>query len=116
MEQRDLQILGEKMSVLKAGTRCIIIAGCPENIGLVVEVISHIGKSQGYEDGYYVATVSSRPFRQVWGHSTSDSHPVSTKLSVVSTERWKLRPLVDAGDDLSDTVESLTTELVTANV
>jgi hypothetical protein len=31
------------MSLLKPGTLCVIIAGCPENIGLVVEVVEHLG-------------------------------------------------------------------------
>ena len=28
---------------LKPGTLCVIIAGCRENIGLVVEVVQHLG-------------------------------------------------------------------------
>lgn len=35
------------MSALRPGTLCVIVGGCPENIGLVVEVIEHIG---AYED------------------------------------------------------------------
>lgn len=84
------------MSALKNGTRCMIVAGCPENIGLIVEVVSHIGAAQGYKDGYFVATVSGRSFHQIWGDD-KDENPIKTKLNVVSTERHKLRPLLDLG-------------------
>ena len=42
------------MSLLKPGTRCVIIAGCPENIGLVVEVIERLGAYDGRADAYYI--------------------------------------------------------------
>ena len=40
------------MSLLKPGTRCVIIAGCPENIGLVVEVIERLGAYEDRADAY----------------------------------------------------------------
>ena len=32
------------MATLKPGTLCVIIAGCPENIGVIVEVIRRYGR------------------------------------------------------------------------
>ena len=31
------------MSYLKPGTLCVIVAGCPANIGIVVEVLAYLG-------------------------------------------------------------------------
>lgn len=95
------------MSILKQGTRCVIVAGCPENIGLIVEVVSRIGAQQGYTDGYYITTTSGRSFHQIW-NGDKDENPVSTKLKVVSTERYKLRPLLDLGPD--DSARSICNE------
>ena len=78
------------MSALKPGTHCVIVAGCRENIGVVVEVMEHIGEiSQGY-DAYRIKTVSGRPFHQLWdgGDLLRDSSDEAI------TERHKLRPLV----------------------
>jgi len=86
------------MSILKPGTLCVIIAGCPENIGLIVEVVSRIGNANGYDDGYYIATSSGRAFHQVWT-GIKDENPEKTSLKVVSTERRKLRPLTPIGDE-----------------
>ena len=36
--------------LLRPGTRCVIVAGCPENIGVVVEVIAHLGLYEGRAD------------------------------------------------------------------
>jgi hypothetical protein len=52
------------MSPLKPGTRCVIIAGCPENIGLVVEVIERLGAYDGRADAYYVSAQLTTPYRQ----------------------------------------------------
>ena len=38
------------MSALKPGTFCVIIAGCPESILLVVEAIQHPGRYEDRED------------------------------------------------------------------
>ena len=79
------------MSLLKNGTRCVIIAGCQENIGLVVEVVEHLGEYQGRADAYFIRTVSGRPFNQLW-----DGGDLLRNLSNEAiTDRHKLRPLVD---------------------
>ena len=79
------------MSVLKPGTLCVIIAGCPENIGLVVEVIEHLGQYEDKEDAYLIRTTTGRPFFQLW--SGNDLLRGSSNECI--TDRHKLRPLVD---------------------
>ena len=79
------------MSVLKPGTRCVIVAGCPENIGLVVEVIERLGEWDGRPDAYRVRTVSGRPFQQLW----SGGDLLRDASDEAITDRHKLRPLVD---------------------
>lgn len=86
------------MSILKPGTLCVIIAGCPENIGLIVEAVSRIGNADGYDDGYYIATSSGRSFHQVWT-GIKDENPAKTSLKIVSTERRKLRPLIQIDEE-----------------
>lgn len=79
------------MSLLKNGTRCVIIAGCRENIGLVVEVIEHLGAIESRGDAYRIRTVSGRPFNQLW-----DGGDLLRNMSDEAiTDRNKLRPLVD---------------------
>ena len=79
------------MSALKRGTLCVIVGGCPEKIGLVVEVIEHLGRHEDRADAYYIKTVTGRPFHQVWhGEDLVRCH--STHCV---TDRHKLRPLVD---------------------
>ena len=78
------------MSLLKPGTRCVIIAGCPENIGLVVEVIERLGAYYGRADAYYIRTTSGRKFHQLW-HG-NDLHRGASDKCI--TDRHKLRPLV----------------------
>ena len=48
------------MSSLKPGTLCVIIGGCPENIGLIVEVLEHIGPYPPRSDAYSIRTVTGR--------------------------------------------------------
>lgn len=86
------------MSILKPGTRCVIIAGCPENIGLVVEVLQHLGEFDGRPDAYYVRTVSGRKFHQIW-HGNELRRGSSADCI---TDRHKLRPLVDPKVDAED--------------
>jgi hypothetical protein len=86
------------MSVLKPGTRCVIIAGCPENIGLIVEVIEHLGPCDGRDDAYYIRTISSRPFHQLW----SGKDLIRGYSDKCVTDRHKLRPLVDPDSDETD--------------
>lgn len=85
------------MTELKPRTLCIIIAGCPENIGLVVEVITRIGPTFGYKDAYKIKTVTGKKFAQLW---TASKALVRGSSSECITERHKLRPLVeDASSD-----------------
>ena len=83
------------MSVLKPGTLCVIIAGCRENIGLVVEVIEHLGSYEGRADAYFISTVTGRPFHQMW-HGNDLLRGYSNECI---TDRHKLRPLIDPKDD-----------------
>ena len=53
------------MSILARGQKCVIVGGCPENIGLIVEVIYRIGPHHGSDDAYWFRTVSGRPFHQL---------------------------------------------------
>ena len=100
------------MSAQKPGTLCVIIAGCPENIGLVVEVIQHLGRHEDREDAYFIRTATGRPFHQMW----SGNDLLRRYSSECITDRHKLRPLVDSKDDTDqDDVEiEKTDELVTA--
>jgi hypothetical protein len=86
------------MSILGRGQKCVIVGGCPENIGLVVDVICRIGSHQGREDAYWIRTVSGRPFHQLW----IDEELQRGSSSEAITDRHKLRPLVDPKDDVSD--------------
>lgn len=103
------------MSILKPGTRCVIIAGCPENIGLIVEAVAHIGAANGYEDGYFITTTSGRAFHQVWT-GVSDDCPEKTSLKVVSTERRKLRPLVELGHEFGDLSKTVAPQIATQEI
>jgi hypothetical protein len=84
------------MSFLKPGTRCVIVSGCPENIGLIVEVIAHIGSFPPYADAYRIRAVSSRPFPQYWN---SEGNLISGSSDRAITDRHKLRPLVDPKEE-----------------
>jgi hypothetical protein len=90
------------MSDLKPGTRCVIIAGCPENIGLIVEVIEHLGPYEDRQDAYYVQTVSGRPFHQLW----EGNDLMRGRTDKCVTDRHKLRPLIDPKDDVTNEVIS----------
>lgn len=84
------------MSHLKPGTRCVIVGGCPENIGLIVEVIAHIGSFPPRTDAYRIRAVSGRPFPQFWD---SEGNLISGYSDKAITDRHKLRPLVDPKDE-----------------
>jgi hypothetical protein len=86
------------MSALKPGTRCVIIAGCPENIGLIVEVIRRLGRHREREDAYLIRTISGRPFHQIW----AGKELIRGYSDECITDRHKLRPLVDPKDDVND--------------
>jgi len=83
------------MSNLKPGTLCVIVGGCPENLGLIVEVVSHLGRYDGREDAYEIKTVTSRKFNQMW----SGTKLVKGYSTEAITDRHKLRPLINLGDE-----------------
>lgn len=83
------------MSNLKPGTLCVIVGGCPENIGLIVEVVCHLGRHQGREDAYEIRTVTSRKFNQMW----QGNKLVKGYSTEAITDRHKLRPLVNLRDE-----------------
>lgn len=85
------------MSALKPGTRCVIIAGCPENIGLIVEVVERLGRYFEREDAYAIRTVSGRPFHQLW----QGNELMRGSSDECITDRHKLRPLLDSDDDVT---------------
>jgi hypothetical protein len=96
------------MSVLKPGVLCIIIAGCPKNIGMIVEVIERLGAVDGYTDCFHIKTASGRPFAQLWTDARrADTYRKGPNPSHCYTERHKLRPLVDpkAKEQDSDNVD-----------
>ncbi len=86
------------MSILAKGQKCVIVGGCPENIGLVVEVICRVGSHSGREDAYWIRTVSGRPFHQLWVEKELQRGSSSEAI----TDRHKLRPLVDPKDEVHD--------------
>jgi hypothetical protein len=80
---------------LKPGTLCVIIAGCPENIGMVVEIIQHIGVYEDRQDAYLIRTITGRHFRQLW----SGNDLLRGNSNECVTDRHKLRPLIGGEDD-----------------
>ena len=86
------------MSILARGQKCVIVGGCPENIGLIVEVMSRIGPHKRREDAYWIRTVTGRPFHQLW--IGKELHRGASTEAI--TDRHKLRPLVDPKDDFID--------------
>ncbi len=85
------------MEILKPGTLCVIVGGCPENIGLVVEVLEHIGIEPPRTDAYLIRTVSGRDFPQLKVGPKERLAPGTSNEAI--TDRHKLRPLVDGKDD-----------------
>lgn len=86
------------MSALKPGTLCVIIGGCPENIGIIVEVTSHLGQYLERSDAYLIETVTGRRFNQLW-----DGNELLRGDSIEAiTDRHKLRPLLDLKEDLGE--------------
>ena len=82
------------MSAIKKGTLCIIIGGCPENIGMIVEVVAHLGCFGKRSDAYEIRTVTGKKFNLLW---YGDKLVVGYSASAI-TDRHKLRPILD--DDL----------------
>ena len=82
------------MNAIEAGTLCIIVGGCPENIGSIVEVIKHLGKYENRTDAYLIKTITGRNFNQlvIKNNLTKGNSPEAV------TDRHKLKPI--SGDDL----------------
>lgn len=84
------------MELLKPGTLCVIVGGCPENIGLVVEVLEHIGRCPPRADAYRIRTASGRKFPQL--KMGANERLARGNSNEAITDRHKLRPLVAADD------------------
>jgi hypothetical protein len=103
------------MSALKPGTLCVIVGGCPENIGMIVEVVSYLGVYPPYDNAYRIKTVTSRNFPQLWTHTFL---LVRGYQNTCVTDRSKLRPLPEvkdlseAADGASETIRAREGELV----
>lgn len=82
------------MSVLNIGQRCIVVEGCPKNIGLLVEVVEHLGQYEEYQDCYEIVTISGRPFPQLWAND-AHTRTVPGVSPYALTERYKIRPLLN---------------------
>jgi hypothetical protein len=83
------------MSYLKPGTKCVIVAGCPENIGVIVEVIGRVYSRKPGDEACLIKTVSGRPFHQLW----EGNDLLRGDSDQAITDRFKLRPLVFPKDD-----------------
>lgn len=100
------------MSALKPGTLCVIVGGCPENIGLVVRVIAHLGRHLGRADAYLIETASGRFFNQLTDADGTKLRRGSSSEAI--TDRHKLRPLVPSDDSfITHTVEEISETLLT---
>jgi hypothetical protein len=86
------------MPILKPGTRCVMVAGCKENIGLLVQVIQRLGAYERRSDAYYLRTISGRKFDQLW--MGNELQRGSSDECV--TERRKLRPTIDLIDQVKE--------------
>lgn len=85
------------MEMLKPGTLCVIVGGCPENIGLIVEVLEHIGPRPPRDDAYRIRTVTGRNFPQLKVGHPERLAPGHSPEAI--TDRHKLRPLVEGKSD-----------------
>lgn len=82
------------MSVLKPGTLCVIVGGCPGNIGLIVEVLAHLGHHRSRSDAYHIRTATGRPFPEVRVSGSPERFLRNAMVDCI-TDRHKLRPLVE---------------------
>ena len=86
------------MPIVKPGTRCVIVAGCKENIRLLVQVIQRLGPYEGRSDAYYVRTISGRKFHQLWmGNELQRG-----SLDECVADRHKLRPIIELIDQVKE--------------
>ena len=86
------------MPIMKPGTRCVIVAGCKENIRLLVQVIQRLGAYERRSDGYYLRTISGRKFHQLW--MGNELQPGS--LDECVADRHKLRPIIELIDQVKE--------------
>ena len=84
------------MSTIKKGTLCIIIGGCPKNIGTIVEVVAHLGLYGDRSDAYEIRTVTGNKFNQL----CDNNKLVDGYSETAITDRHKLRPISD--DDFNN--------------
>jgi hypothetical protein len=89
------------MSYLKPGTLCVLVGGCTENIGLIVEIIAYIGVVcigiwPPGTDIYRIKKISGRSFPHP---CNLEGLPASAKSPTCITGRDKLRPLVDPSNE-----------------
>jgi hypothetical protein len=87
---------------LKPGTKCVIVAGCPENIDVIVELIGRV-RSSDSEDAYCIKTVSGRAFHQL--REGNDLLRGDSDRAI--TDRYKLRPLVFTKESVSEAKAAL---------
>jgi len=88
------------MSILSPGTLCIIVGGCPENIGILVEVIKHLGACYSRSDAYQIKVVGRKYFPQL--KTGPDNHIGPGRNNTAITDRHKLMPLEDPKNDFED--------------
>lgn len=67
----------------------MIVEGCPQNIGQIVEVVTHIGPFRVFNDVYVVKTASGSPFKQVVSGWLTEPG----KSAVQYAQRHQLKPL-----------------------
>ena len=88
------------MNAIKKGTLCIIIGGCPENIGIIVEVVAHLGCYSKRGNAYEIKTVTGNKFNQLWdGNKLVDGYS-----ETAITDRHKLHPI---DEDLENNIMEL---------
>jgi hypothetical protein len=98
------------VSAIKKETLCIIIGGCPENIGMIVEVVSHLGCYGERSDAYEIKTVTGNKFNQLWdGDKLVDGYS-----ETAITDRHKLRPILDNDSDNNEFELSIDIQLFNA--
>ena len=90
------------MKSINPGTLCLIIAGCPENIGSIVEVVKHLGPYGDRRDAYLIKTISGRKFNQLW----IEGALLKGNSCRAVTDRHKLRPISDDNQN-SELVEEV---------
>lgn len=86
------------MPIVKPGTRCVIVAGCKENIRLLVQVIQRLGAYERRSDADYLRTISGRKFYQMWRGNELQRG----SLDECVADRHKLRPIIELIDQVKE--------------